>query len=80
MTSRQARKIVKQQIIRCRSIIYGPEDIVTGGTVEYPEHIYRRALRILRRELDREIREPKPGAIARCAALYREINLVRAGL
>jgi hypothetical protein len=80
MTSRQAKKIVKRQRIRCRSIWNGPEDIITHGEADYPEHTYRRALTVLRRSLDCESRQRTPGTIERCAKLYSEINLVRAGL
>lgn len=77
MTKRQAMKIVKNQIIRCRSRIGGPEDIITGGRKDYPPHRY---LAALRRALQRESKKREPGAISRCAALYTLINLKRAGL
>lgn len=77
MTKRQAKKIVKNQIIRCKSEIDGPEDIVTGGCTDYPEPVYRMALHKLRRALDREQRG---GSLSRCIELYRHINLARAGL
>ena len=77
MTSRQAKKIVKQQMIRCRSRIDGPEDIVTSGTRDYRPHQYVAALR---RALAHESKSREPGTIARCTALYNEINRKRAGL
>jgi hypothetical protein len=55
MTTRQARKIVKNHMVHCRSRIDGPEDVTTAGRTQYPEGTYRKALRIVLRSLDRRI-------------------------
>jgi hypothetical protein len=77
MTQRQARKIVKNQAIRCRRRIDGPEDVTTAGRHRYPEATYRKALRIIHRKMDRELVERKPGAISRLAALDAERTQAR---
>lgn len=77
MTSRQAKKIVKRQAIRCRRRIDGPEDITTAGRHTYPEATYRKALRVIHRKMDRELTEREPGAIARLAALDAERTQAR---
>lgn len=77
MTSRQAKKIVKRQAIRCRRRIDGPEDTLTGGSRVYSEATYRKALRIILRKRDKELTERKPGAIERLADLNREQNAAR---
>lgn len=59
MTSRQAKKIVKRQVIRCRRRIDGPQDVTTAGDCEYGETTFRRALRIALRKLDRKIARAK---------------------
>lgn len=76
MTSRQARKIVKRQAIRYRRRIGGPENITAGGH-DYGEAAYQKALRIVLRKMDRELRERRPGAIARLAELNRQRNALR---
>ena len=77
MRTRQAKKIVKRQIIRCRRRIDGPEDITTGGRASYAEGVYQKALRIILRKMDRELKERAPGAIERLAGLNRERNALR---
>ena len=54
MKVRQAKKIVKSNLILCRSRIDGPQDVVTGGRVPHPEHRYRKALLILIRRMERK--------------------------
>lgn len=77
MKTRQAKKIVKRQAIRCRRRIDGPEDILTGGSRTYSEATYRKALRIILRKRDKELTERKPGAIDRLADLNRQQNAAR---
>jgi hypothetical protein len=50
MKLRQAKKIVRGNLIRCRTRIDGPEDLTTGGRHAYPEATYRKALRIVLRK------------------------------
>jgi hypothetical protein len=77
MTSRQAKKIVKRHVIRCRRRIDGPANITTAGVHTYAEGVYQKALRILLRKLDREASAREPGAIQRIAAINQGINAAR---
>lgn len=77
MKTRQARKIVKNQAIRCRRRIDGPEDVTTAGRHAYPEATYQKALRVIHRKMDRELTDRQPGAIARLAALDAERTQAR---
>lgn len=77
MKTRQAKKIVRRQAIRCRRRIDGPEDVTTAGTRIYPEGTYQKALRKVLRKMDRELTERRPGAIERLAGLNRERNALR---
>lgn len=77
MKTRIAKKIVKRHAIRCRRRIDGPEDITTGGRAPYAEGVYQKALRIILRKMDRELKERAPGAIERLAGLNRERNAAR---
>lgn len=77
MKTRQAKKIVKRQAIRCRRRIDGPEDITTAGRRSYGEATYQKALRIVLRKMDRELTERKPGAIERLARLDKEKTAAR---
>lgn len=80
MTRRQAKKIIKQQVIRCRSRFDGPEDIITGGSLEYSEGMYRAALLNLQRRMNRETANPKSRSIARCNRINMELNRARLAL
>ena len=80
MNRRQAKKIVRNQVIRCRSSFDGPEDIVTGGRTQYPEATYRRALIKLMRKMNRETAKPTEGSIDRCAQVMRDMNRARLAL
>lgn len=51
MKRRQAKKIVRRNLIRCRTRITGPEDLATGGRYAYSEPTYHKALRIVFRKL-----------------------------
>ena len=77
MKTRQAKKIVRNQIIRCRSRMEGPEDIVTGGRKDYGRARYDKAMRLLLRKLDRERKDPKDGAIARIGKIHSQMNWAR---
>lgn len=80
MTKRQAKKIVKKQIIRCKSRYDGPADIVTGGCHDYPEETYRKALIKLQRRMNRETMNPTAGSIERCAEVMRDMTRARLAL
>lgn len=77
MNTRQAKKVVRNQAIQCRRHYDGPADIRTAGRVNSPESRYCVALRIHLRKLDRETTERAPGAIERCADLYRQMTADR---
>jgi hypothetical protein len=77
MKTRQAKKIIQRQAIRCRRRIDGPEDVTTAGRRTYPEATYRKALRVIHRKMDRELTDRKPGAISRLAALDAERTQAR---
>lgn len=77
MKTRQAKKIVKRHVIRCRRRIDGPENIVTGGSTAYAEGVYQKALRIIHRKMEREMKAREPGAIRRMASLNMERNAAR---
>lgn len=77
MTSRQAKKIVKNQIITCRKRQDQAAKIRTAGRIDYGEATYRKALRIILRKMDRELTERQPGAISRLADFNRQRNAAR---
>ncbi len=77
MTSRQAKKIVKKQMVLCRFHFDGPEKVLTAGVYSYAEGVYQKALRIIHRKMDREMKAPADGSIARLADLMAEQTAAR---
>ena len=77
MKKRQAKKIVKQNLICCARYFGGPEQVATAGSIQYPEHTYRKALHTLLRQMEREARIKAPGCIERMAEINNDMTQER---